>query len=550
MKGSKRALACGLALLIFVLLAACGGQRTETSRLEDQGEWVYLRGGQPVQPGETLVELVAAGDTNLARSVNPQTAFDSSAAWLRAADIALLNLECALSERPGLEGAEGAAGSPYRLVASPEAAEALAQAGIDIAGLANNHTLDADPDGLADTVQTLEQAGVTALGAGADPSAAAALLVKSVRGLKIAFLAYNAVTSPDPALPGWSVAAWQRDQAEAAVRRAAMQSDAVVVSLHWGSEYQLEADFTQVEDAQALIAAGADLVIGHHPHVTQPVMVQARAEGSAGLAAFSLGNFVFDQGSNTPAGEKVNQGLVLRAFFDRDGLRAVQALPVRAGLKPALDGSSDAALPRVETSAPDWEQIHFTCTSEGCQETPGSGTAPQSGPESGLFRAGQIDLDGDLEPEEVRLENYRILVYKHGVLDWQSPPEYRVLDLALGDPDADGRGDLVLAMEKPDKQGVIQSHPFVMSKRGGVYRTVWGGSPVSDPLKEVELADIDGDGQVELLVLEEERGGAGRAVTVWHWHGWGFSLDWRSEYGQYEQMVALGQEIWVRRLDR
>ncbi len=117
-----------------------------------------------------------------------------------------------------------------------------------------------------------------------------------------------------------------------------------------------------------------------------------------------------------------------------------------------------------------------------------------------------------------------------------------------GDPDGDGRGDLVLALEKPDQKGVIQSHPFVIGYRGGVYRTVWGGSPVRDPVKEVELADINGDGQAELLVLEEERGGKGRAVTVWHWHGWGFSLDWRSEYAEYEQMEASGQGIRVKKL--
>ncbi len=115
-----------------------------------------------------------------------------------------------------------------------------AGAGIDIAGLANNHTLDAGPAGLADTVQALDLAGVAALGAGKDSASASAPLVQTVRGLKVAFLAYNAVASPDPAQPGWTVAPWQREAALAAVRRAAVQSDAVVVSLHWGYEYRTE----------------------------------------------------------------------------------------------------------------------------------------------------------------------------------------------------------------------------------------------------------------------------------------------------------------------
>jgi hypothetical protein len=77
---------------------------------------------------------------------------------------------------------------------------------------------------------------------------------------------------------------------------------------------------------------------------------------------------------------------------------------------------------------------------------------------------------------------------------------------------------------------------------------MWGGSAVRDPLKEVELGDVNGDGQSELIVLEQERSGKGRAVTVWHWHGWGFSLDWRSAYAEYEDMRLDGQEIRVRRL--
>jgi poly-gamma-glutamate synthesis protein (capsule biosynthesis protein) len=514
--------------------------------------WIYLRDGHPVQPGEKLVELVAVGDTNLGRDVNAQTAFNSSAAWLKAADIAFANLECALTDHSALPGESGIASDPYRLIAPPSAAGSLAAAGIDITGLANNHTLDAGPAGLDDTVQALNRAGVAVVGAGSDTTSASAPLVQTIRGLNVVFLAYNAIPSPDPLQPGWVVSTWQRDAAIAAVRRAAIQSDAVVVSLHWGNEYQLQASSTQISIAQTLIAAGADLVIGHHPHVIQEVMLQQRADGSSGLAALSLGNFIFDQGTTSPVGEKVSRGLAVRAFFDRNGLRAVQSLPVNAGLQPGLV-EQVFTVPILVHSAPYWDDIHFSCTvasTADCREIPPGGAVvgPILGTASGIFRSGQIDLDGDRQPEEIRLANFRVSIRAHGRIDWQSPPEWRVLDLALGDPDGDGRGDLILAMEKLDKKGVIQSHPFVIGYRGGVYRTVWGGSPVRDPVKEVELADVNGDGQAELLVLEEERGGKGRAITIWHWHGWGFSLDWRSDYAGYEQMTVSGQNIWVKKL--
>ena len=542
-----------LALLVLALLitACAGNSLTSTEQAMDPGRvedapWIYLRDGRPLQGDETPVEVAVVGDTSLARGVDVLTAFQYSAGWLSQADVALVNLECALTERPARGEAEGVdITGPYRLTAKPEAARALSEAGIDIAGLANNHTLDAGPEGLSDTLQALERVGVVGLGAGSDAEAAAVPLVKTARGLKVAFLAFNAIPSPDPLEPGWMVRPWQESESIAAVRRAAMQSDAVVVGLHWGYEYQTQASSTQVAIAQALIAAGADLVIGHHPHVTQAALLQARADGSSGLAAFSLGNFVFDQGAGSPAGEKVNHGLALRAFFDRDGLRAVQALPVRTGLRPVLL-TADTDPPTVTSGAPQWEEIHFSCDGQGCQETPPDNASGIV--ESGIFRSGKIDLDGDRQPEEVRLENFRISIDSGGELVWQSPTEWRVLDLTPGDPDGDGRSDLVLALEKPDAQGNIQSHPFVIGYRGGLYRTIWGGSPVRDPVKEVELADLNGDGQSELLVLEEERGGKGRAVTIWHWHGWGFSLDWRSQYGEYEQMAAATDKVWVKKL--
>ncbi len=360
--------------------------------------------------------------------------------------------------------------------------------------------------------------------------------------MKVAFLAFNAVPSPDPAQDGWSIARWEREPALAAVRRATILADAVVVSLHWGYEYEQRASPSQVELAQALVAAGADLVIGHHPHAAQELLVQQRADGSSGLAALSLGNFAFDQ-----ARAETRNGLALRAFFDRDGLRAVQALPVLSGPRPRSPPRM-TSLPQVVNSTPRWEEITFTCAGETCQRALPRTAARPADPSTGIFHSGRSELTGDQQLEDIRLEDHRLTIRSAGMPDWQSPLEWHILDLALGDPDADGRGDLVLAMEKADNQGQVQSHPFVIGYRGGVYRTVWGGSAVRDPLKEVELGDLDGDGQAELVVLEQERDGKGRAVTVWRWHGWGFSLDWRSAYAEYEDLRLSGREIRVRRL--
>lgn len=535
-----------LALLLAIAFGMGTRRPHNAVPLGEPYPWAFLRNGLPIAPGEKLVELAAVGDVNLGRGVDPAVAFNSTSGWLQSAGLALINLECVITVPSQASEGSPAGASPIRLIAPPGAARAIQSAGIDVVGLANNHSLDGGPRGLEDTVRYLEKAGVSTVGAGPDEENSGLPLIRTVDGVTIAFLAFNAVPTPDPRQPGWVISEWEQETSLAAVRRAAILADGVVVSIHWGYEFDRRADPGQWEIAQALIAAGADLVIGHHPHVTQEVLVQRRADGSSGLAALSLGNFVFDQGQGGS-----RDGLGLRASFDRDGLRAVQLLPVQAGPQPRLNckggpNCPDSPLPAVKKAASPTKTARFTCQNGACSQTvQGADHEDQS---SGIFRSGQIDLTGDHLAEEIRLEDHRVKVYEQGKLAWMSPEEWRVLDLTLGDPDADGRGDLVLALEKPNRDGQAQSHPFVIGYRGGVYRTVWGGSAVADPVKEVELGDVDGDGKVELIVLEENRRGQGRAVTVWRWHGWGFSLDWRSPFGQYENMRFADQMIAVQQL--
>ncbi len=146
------------------------------------------------------------------------------------------------------------------------------------------------------------------------------------------------------------------------------------------------------------------------------------------------------------------------------------------------------------------------------------------------MRSGAIDLTGDGVPEEVRLEGEQVVVYEAGLEAWRGLPEWQVAGLALGDPNDDGRAEIVLSLWKVDGSGEPRSHPFVVGYRGGSYRVLWGGSALARPIHDVALADVDGDGAQELLVLEEPAPGE-RAVAAWRWHGWGFSLLWRSPPG-------------------
>jgi len=497
-----------LLVLFVVIVIATQALRPEQG-LPDLSvyPWLYLRDGEPLTTGENVVELVAVGDVMLGRGVAgvPQP-FAAVTPWLRAADLALANLECVIA--PGGTPCPGRFDEPtlqpYRLCAPPSAAIALRKAGFDILGLANNHTLDLGPAGLAETVSQLQAAGMATVGAGPNAEAALRPLIRQVGRVRLALLAFNAV--PDPADAGLTRT------------KASGQNEG------W---------------------TGADLVIGHHPHVAQGCKVTGEPAGSptggGRFVAYSLGNFVFDQQQ-----EETRQGLALRAFFDDRGLRAVQALPVWAGPRPRLMTPDEATLllARVQPPPP---HVGFTCDSQAPlslgQKTRGCYPAevPQT-PKTGLFWAGEIDLTGDGVPERVRRAGEQVIIYRDGVEVWRSPAEWRVTDLALGDPNDDGRGELLLALWKQDTAGVLRSHPFIIGYREGAYRPLWGGSAVSDPIHEVELGDVDGDNVQELIVLEEQGDGLDRAVTVWRWHGWGFSLVWRSPLGRYRDLALIPGE--------
>jgi len=404
--------------------------------------------------------------------------------------------------------------------------------------LANNHTLDAGESGLANTRAELEAAGITALGAGFDPSSASQFAIRQIKGVTIAFLAFNRVSLPALATGNPSPDI-QIDQTvetiKEGIRLARAQADIVIVSLHWGEEYQLQPNPGQKELARAMLQAGAGLVLGHHPHVVQQIEI-TQLEGEqdqsrAQLVAYSLGNFAFDQGW-----EETGQGLALRIYIDKRGLRAVQALPVWTTPRPRWMGldESSALLERVSPPPP---RLGFTCRDGTCQPV----TVPQT-EATGLFWSGQVDLTGDVVAEVIRRVEQSVIIYQDGQQVWRSPPEWRVVDLAMGDPNNDGRFELVLAVYKTAATGEETSHPFILGYRGGVYRLLWGGSAVRDPILEIELGNVTGDGVQELLVLEQSATDNGRSLTVWNWHGWGFNQLWRSTIGFYRDLSLIPAE--------
>lgn len=194
--------------------------------------------------------------------------------------------------------------------APPDVIAALQHAGVDLVSVANNHALDQGRRGYEETLRWLDAAGLRYLGGGPAPHAAGPVRVERA-GLKLAFLGYtyglnqtgNACPPAKAGVPACLQAA-ELDRASIVdeVRAAAAEADAVVVSLHWGVEYEQQPRAQDVELARRLADAGALVVLGHHPHVLQPLELYRRGDGRIAVIAYSLGNFVSNQSRNFVAG--------------------------------------------------------------------------------------------------------------------------------------------------------------------------------------------------------------------------------------------------------
>lgn len=188
--------------------------------------------------------------------------------------------------------------SSYPQFNSPvEVGEAFFDAGVDIVSNANNHSLDKYEDGVLKSTKHLSEIGLEYVGSFNSFEDLATPRILQRNGIDIGFLAYtygtNGIIRP-PDKP-YLVNYINTDEIITAVKELKKQTDFVVVSLHFGNEYQPLPSNEQKELAAAVIKAGADIILGHHPHVLQPVDWITREDGTKGFVIYSLGNFLSGQ---------------------------------------------------------------------------------------------------------------------------------------------------------------------------------------------------------------------------------------------------------------
>jgi len=233
---------------------------------------------------------------------------------LKSADAAIANLEA-----PFTESGE-AFDKKYTFKVPPAFARGLLPAGIPVVNLANNHIMDFGETGLRATLQTLDRFGIKHTGAGMNKAAAHAPMVVTVRGKRVAFFGYSmtfptefyatddsaGTAYPEPELMAANIAAYDKTV------------DYVVVSFHWGAEKRDTPKDYQIYFAHLAVDSGADLVLGHHPHVLQGLELYKNR-----LIAYSLGNYAFASYS-----KRAVDSIVLKVYLNDEGMRLGFVVPI------------------------------------------------------------------------------------------------------------------------------------------------------------------------------------------------------------------------------
>lgn len=268
-----------------------------------------------------VLSVVAVGDIMLGnhteefiRKFGPEYPFAGTDSILRSGDITLGNLEAAFAEN----------GTPFdkrfTFKVPPEFAASLPEAGFNVLNLANNHILDYGEEALHRTIEVLDSLSLSYCGAGNDKKSACEPTILEKNGFKIAVFGYS-MTFPSEF--------WATDSSggtcfpyESMLKRTIPHYDStcdiVIANFHWGRELKNQPRDYQQKMARRVIDLGADLVIGHHPHVLQGMEIYKNR-----LIAYSLGNFCFSSYSR-----RATESVILKVALDKNGLVFARVIPI------------------------------------------------------------------------------------------------------------------------------------------------------------------------------------------------------------------------------
>ncbi|WML60593.1 CapA family protein [Neobacillus sp. PS2-9] len=244
--------------------------------------------------GDILIHDVVYQDAFNGQNYNFDPMFENMKALLEKPDILTANQESILG---GLQLRL----SGYPRFNSPhEVADALVHTGVDIVSTANNHTLDKGIKGVQSEAAYLQSIGLPYVGSFVDDKDQQNLRIINKNGIKICFLSYTYGTNGIPLPKGkdFLVNLIDREKMKGEIHRARNAADIVVMSIHWGIEYQRIPTNNQKDLARFLANEGVDIIFGSHPHVLQPMEWLNTTDGRKAFVVYSLGNFISAQNNN------------------------------------------------------------------------------------------------------------------------------------------------------------------------------------------------------------------------------------------------------------
>lgn len=273
----------------------------------------------------SVVDIAVAGDIMLGRGVNNKMLAYGDYLYpyrkihdeLHAADLRVANLECTITDLVPVPTDP----STFTFISAKRAVDGLVYAGMSLVTVANNHADGPGIPAFLDMLGTLRQHNIEVIGGGANLAEARSFATLSARNLNVALLGYDSILPQGPYASAGTggIAPIDLETLPADIAAAREHADLVIPYFHWGIEYTKDPTIEQQQAAHAAIDAGADMVLGVHPH-----WIQGIENYKGRLIIYSLGNFIFDQDWSRPTME----GMLLHLYWRGATLAGIRFVPV------------------------------------------------------------------------------------------------------------------------------------------------------------------------------------------------------------------------------
>ncbi|MDQ0193986.1 CapA family protein [Paenibacillus wynnii] len=271
----------------------------------------------------TEIQITAVGDLMVKRYIisdakqsdgtySFDTLFARVAPYLKQADLTIGNLETTFAGSGRKSRKSLRSGGPI-FKCPDELAPALKEAGFDVLVTANNHCMDHGSPGLIRTIQVLDRNGIYHTGTSKSFQESKKTLIQNVKGITIGILSYTSGTNriPVPASRPWLVNRIETEKIIREIRDLKKKVDLVLLYMHFGNEYRYTPNKRQKQLVNLFFKNGANIILGSHPHVLQPLAVRGKKQ----FVIYSLGNFVSTKLKNNPY---TQSGIILTLKIKKD----------------------------------------------------------------------------------------------------------------------------------------------------------------------------------------------------------------------------------------